>query len=73
MPSRRVLNREISQDNIRAALELFFRQASIINDDETVSHITFATIKNPTTIVEWESMKTVPIQIVTKKDEVQLI
>jgi len=69
----KVLNKEISMDNIKSALELFFRQNSVIDDNQVVSKITFATIKNPTTIIEWEARKTVPIQIHLKEDLVEII
>lgn len=73
MSSLNILNKEISMDNIKSALELFFRQNSIIDDNQVVERITFATIKNPTTIIEWESRKTVPIQIVLKEDLCDII
>lgn len=67
MSSKRIINKEISQAYIKTALELAFRQHSVIDDDEDVELISFSTIKNPTSIQEWEARKLVPIQIVLRK------
>lgn len=45
----------------------------MIDDGDEVEKITFATVKHPTTIVEWETLKVVPIQITLKKDLVDII
>lgn len=73
MTSQRISNVTISMSNIKAAVETFLRQTGVIKNNEDVKLLTFITIKNPTTIVEWETMKTVPIQIITEEEEVTFI
>lgn len=73
MNSKRIVNKEISMSNIKAAIELFFRNNGVINDSENVELLTFAGIKNPTTIQEWEASKVVPVQLLLKEDQVDVI
>lgn len=71
MNLKRIVNKEISMANLKAAIEEYLRSPAsgkIIENSETVELLTFSTIKNPTTMVEWEALKTVPVQLVLKSD-----
>jgi hypothetical protein len=68
----RIINTTVSMDNVKAAIETYLRTIpGLINNSEDVKLLTFGTIKNPTTIIEWESNRIVPLQIILKENKVE--
>lgn len=69
----RIVNEEIPMSQIKSILETHYRALGIINDDEDVKLMTFATVSDTTTVVDWMKMDKVPIQLVLKEQELDRI
>ena len=70
--STQTKNLELSMDTLKSLVETWLRTTGEITDSQDVKLLTFATIANPTTVVEWESRKTVPLQLMLKREEVEV-
>lgn len=69
MKPGRILNLQISMDNIKSSVELFLRTMGELDESDDVEFITFGTVADFTTVKDWNDMKTVPVQVLVKKKE----
>lgn len=68
----RIVNKDVSMSNIKAAVELFLRNVGEIKDSETMLLMTFGTVSDAMKVVEWDAKAIVPVQFVlktTRQDE----
>lgn len=64
----RVANKTVLMSNVKLELEWMFRRLNIIKDDESVKYLSFGTVGNTVTVVDWNDWKTIPIQIIIEKE-----